>query len=136
MATSVIDAVHALFDGGDHGARNHGVRNHAFHRGAHHGAASLSGLAEAQPATREEKTAIVDAFIDREMQARARRRVGWKQMEACFKWRKVLDYLEAYGQRTDATEKAVRAAMMGDKLAELEYDTDTGRITKLGWNGL
>lgn len=86
----------------------------------------------------EQEIADIDDFITREMQTRMARRAGWRQLEICFKWRKVVEYLEARGKGEEGDAGLVarlRNAVQQDGLPHLEYDTDTARILRLGLEG-
>lgn len=67
----------------------------------------------------------LEAFIQREIDARMHR--GWKQLELCFKWKLINDFLRARpadgGESIGTSERnELRAMLRRNELTDVEYD--------------
>ena len=78
----------------------------------------------------------LDKFIDREINVRLTKNVGWKKLEMCFKWKHVMEFLRDRGVAGDAALiSRIRTAMTSSDpsgLDDIEYDTHLHRIVKIG----
>ena len=81
--------------------------------------------------------AELDAAIDAEIRERQSSGLAWKKLEPCFKWSKILAYLEGCGiQRADPAVAEVRAQLRASGLPHLEYDTERNCVVRIGVGGL
>jgi hypothetical protein len=72
-------------------------------------------------------------FIDREIVTRLSKNVGWRQLELCFKWKRVSEYMTTKGIcDDDMLVGSVRSLLQCNKLDAVEYDAHSHRIVKLG----
>jgi hypothetical protein len=79
----------------------------------------------------------LDRFIDREIAARMRKNVSWKQLDTCFKWARVLEYLQENGVGSqDPMIGELREMLKLNKLSQVQYDSHTHKITKLNMGDL
>lgn len=78
-------------------------------------------------------SALVEDFIEREIGRRLAKHVSWKQLEPCFKWRRVREYLLERGVTdSDPFMSEVKGILKRNMLQQLEYDASLGRVVKLG----
>jgi hypothetical protein len=63
----------------------------------------------------------LNMLIDNEIAARSQRSTSWKQMDLCFKWRLVQDYMQAAHCSNDLIAE-IRALLRRNELANVEYN--------------
>lgn len=66
--------------------------------------------------------------IDKEIVYRMQHR-SWKQMDLCFKWRLIKEYIESLGVEQKVSIADVRGMLKHNQLLDVEYDGT--RVTKL-----
>jgi hypothetical protein len=74
----------------------------------------------------------LDAFIQREMEARMKKNTSWKHLETCFKWSRVQDYMADCGVTSvDPAYAQVRDMLKANQLTHVQYDTGSRRVIRL-----
>jgi hypothetical protein len=125
MSKAVLDNVDTLFsakdgrrtDKGDGGGGGGEEEDDAAEEANHKGTAAKVALNE---------------FIDREINMRMTKSVTWKNLESCFKWARVQEYLSE--QDIDVDDPVVgrlRGMLKANQLGNVQYSTRTRKIIKL-----
>lgn len=80
----------------------------------------------------------IDAFIDREIGQRMLKTVSWKSLEPCFKWRRILEYLDTQFDIKEGSDAAmvVRELLRKGKLGGVEYNALERRVVRLNHDGM
>jgi hypothetical protein len=80
----------------------------------------------------------IDAFIDREIGQRMSKTVSWKSLEPCFKWRRIVEYLDTHFDIKEGSEAAmeVRSLLRSGKLTGVEYNAHERRVLRINHDGM
>jgi hypothetical protein len=74
----------------------------------------------------------LDEFIDREINARMTKNVTWKNLESCFKWARVQEYLSDHEIcQDDPVVLRLRNMLKSNQLINVQYNQKTRKIIKL-----
>ena len=112
MTSAVIDRVGRVFDGA---------------------AAAPEEDAPPQPIPHQGAAAALDHFIEHEIAVRLSKAVSWRQLETCFKWKCVRQYMRDKGiGDDDVVVTTVRDLLQTNKLGGVEYDAREHRLIRLG----
>lgn len=76
-----------------------------------------------------------DRFIDAEMATRMTR-TRWHHLDACFRWKKITEYLQAQHPEQDLDIEDLRHAFRTKKLDKVTYDIKTQTVLRLNHLGL
>jgi hypothetical protein len=79
----------------------------------------------------------LDEFIDREINARMTKNVTWKNLESCFKWARVQEYLSDLEIcRDDPVVLRLRNMLKSNQLINVQYNQKTRKIIKLNTDNM
>ena len=79
----------------------------------------------------------LDEFIDREINARMTKNVTWKNLESCFKWARVQEYLSDLDIcQDDPVVSRLRDMLKSNQLVNVQYNQKTRKIIKLNMENI
>ena len=100
-------------------------------------AAAAAARRRTMPRRKPITKAPLNEFIDREINMRMTKSVTWKNLESCFKWARVQEYLSE--QDIDVDDPVVgrlRGMLKANQLINVQYSTRTRKILKLNTENL
>jgi hypothetical protein len=80
---------------------------------------------------------LIEDYIEDEIRVRLAKHTSWKQLEPCFKWRRVREYLARKGiPEGHPVVTTCRELLRSNALTGVEYDVVTKLVIRVGIDGL